>query len=173
MKKFILSMVLITLFTACSNSVTVTSTEVADVYKKDFSVKVLAVFGENETEMTVTKNGMSIGILLNSPDELSGMGIEISDEHAKITYDGMEQEIEINSLPNGTPFLLLKELFEEISNPDEFVLSTENNCLTARGENFSVIISEDELLMTSAEFPTFETKFTFSEWNFGTSEQKI
>ncbi len=173
MKKFILSMVLIVILGGCSNSVAVTSTEVADVYKNDFSVNVFAVFGKNETEMTVTKNGMSIGILLNSPDELSGMGIEISDEHAKITYDGMEQDIEADSLPSGTPFLLLKELFDDISNPDEFVLSTENKCLTARGENFSAIISEDELLIISAEFPEFETKFTFSEWDFDVPEQKI
>ena len=161
MKKFIMLAAFVLLFSGCSNSLKVTPQEVADAYGKDFSASVKAVFGERETEMSVSKNGMSISIIVNSPAELSGMGIEISDEHAKIGYKGMEQEIEKDSLPEGTPFLLLEELFEELSDPEEFTLSTENENIVANSEDFSLI---------SAEFPFFETKFTFSNFEFVPSE---
>lgn len=169
MKKIILSVVLIFLFCGCSKSLTVTSEEVSKIYEQNFKVSAFAVFGENKTEMEVTKNGMSIGILLKSPKELSGMGIDISDEHANISYDGMEQEISIDELPKGTAFLLLKELFDDLSNPDEFILSTENGNLIARGENFSAVLSDD-LSVINANFLPFETEITFSEWEFSPAE---
>jgi hypothetical protein len=98
------------------------------------------------------------------------MGIEISDEHAKIGYKGMEQEIEKDSLPEGTPFLLLEELFEELSDPEEFTLSTENENIVADFGDFSAVLSSEDFSLISAEFPFFETKFTFSNFEFLPSE---
>ena len=140
MKKFIVLAAIVLMFSGCSNSWKVTPQDVANAYGKDFPASVKAVFGERETEMSVSKNGMSISITVNSPAELSGMGIEISDEHAKIGYKGMEQEIEKNSLPEGTPFLLLEELFEELSDPEEFTLSTENENIVADFGDFSAVL---------------------------------
>ena len=170
MKKFIMLAAFVLLFSGCSNSLKVTPQEVADAYEKDFSASVKAVFGERETEMSVSKNGMSISIIVNSPAELSGMGIEISDEHAKIGYKGMEQEIEKDSLPEGTPFLLLEELFEELSDPEEFTLSTENENIVANSEDFSAILSSEDFSLISAEFPFYETEFVFSEFEFSAAE---
>ena len=153
MKKIILSFVLMAMFSGCSNSFSVTPQEVAKVYEKDFSASVLVDFGKNRTEMEMLKNSMSISISVDSPAELSGMGIEISDEHAKISYNGMEQEIEKDSLPERTPFLLLEELFEELSDPEDFVLSTENGNLIAKGEDFSAVLSSEDFSVISAEFP--------------------
>ncbi|MBR5872016.1 MAG: hypothetical protein IKZ06_00010, partial [Oscillospiraceae bacterium] len=99
-----------------------------------------------------------------------GMGIEIFDEHAKISYNGMEQEIKKDSLPEGTPFLLLEELFEELSDPEDFVLSTENEKLFAKGEDFSAVLSKEDFSLVSAEFPAFGTKFTFSDFKFEAAE---
>jgi hypothetical protein len=113
---------------------------------------------------------MSISIFLNNPSELSGMGIEIYDEHAKIIYNGMEQEIRKNSLPEGTPFLLLEELFEDLSDPEDFVLSTENENIVADFGDFSAVLSSEDFSLISAEFPFFETKFTFSNFEFVPSE---
>ncbi len=163
-------MVLTLLFSGCSNGVSATPQEVAKVYDRDFSAKVLAVFGENETEMEISKNGMSISILVNSPAELAGMGIEIFDEHAKVTYNGMEQEIDKEKLPERTPFLLLEELFDELSDPEEFSLSTENENVIAKGENFSAVLSPEDFSVISAEFPFSNTKFTFSNWTFTPAE---
>ena len=170
MKKLIMLAAFVLLFSGCSNSLKVTPQEVADAYGKDFSASVKAVFGERETEMSVSKNGMSISIIVNFPAELSGMGIEISDEHAKIGYKGMEQEIEKDSLPERTPFLLLEELFEELSDPEDFVLSTENGNLIAKGEDFSAVLSSENFSVISAEFPFYETKFTFSNFEFRRQE---
>ncbi len=170
MKKIIMLAAMVLLFSGCSNSLKTTPKDIAEVYGKDFSASVKAVFGERETEMSVSKNGMSISINVNYPAELSGMGIEISDEHAKIGYKGMEQEIEKDSLPEGTPFLLLEELFEELSDPEEFTLSTENENLIANFKDFSAVLSSEDLSLISAEFPFFETKFTFSNFEFAPSE---
>ena len=170
MKKFIMLAAIVLLFSGCSNSLKVTPQDVAGAYGNVFSASVKAVFGERETEMSVSKNGMSISITVNSPAELSGMGIEISDEHAKIGYKGMEQEIEKNSLPEGTPFLLLEELFEELSDPEKFTLSTENEKLIASFEDFSAVLSPEDFSLISAKFPLFETEFTFSDFVFKPAE---
>ena len=170
MRKIIFLFSFLLLFSGCSNSVSVTPQEVAEKYKQDFSSSVIAVFGDNRTEMEASKNGMSISVSVNSPAELSGMGIEIFDEHAKIIYEGMEQEIKKDSLPEGTPFLLLEELFEELSDPEEFTLSTESENIVADFGDFSAVLSAEDFSLISAEFPFFETKFTFSNFEFVPSE---
>lgn len=157
-------------FCGCSNSVSTTPQEVAEKYKQDFSSSVIAVFGDNRAEMGASKNGMSISVSVNYPAELSEMGIEIFDEHAKIIYEGMEQEIKKDSLPEGTPFLLLEELFDELSEPDEFTLSTENENIIAKGEGFSAVLSPENFSLVSAKFPLFETEFTFSDFVFKSAE---
>ena len=170
MKKFIVLAAIVLMFSGCSNSLKVTPQDVAGAYGKDFSASVKAVFGERETEMSVSKNGMSISISVTSPAELEGMGIEIFDEHAKIIYEGMEQEIKKDSLPEGTPFLLLEELFDELSEPDEFTLSTENENIIAKGEGFFAVLSPENFSLVSAKFPLFETEFTFSDFVFKSAE---
>ena len=170
MKKLIMLAALLLVLSGCSNPVPVTPKEVAETYKKDFSAASKIVFGDNAAEFSVSKNGMSISILLDSPQELSGMGIEIFDEHAKISYNGMEQEVEKDSLPEGTPFLLLEELFEELSDPEEFTLSTENEKLVADFEDFSAVLSAEDFSLICADFPFYETKFTFSNFEFVPSE---
>ena len=170
MRKIIFLFSFLLLFSGCSNSVSVTPQEVAEKYKQDFSASVSAVFGENEAELDITKNSMSIGIFANSPAELSGMGIEIFDEHAKISYNGMEQEIKKDSLPEGTPFLLLEELFEELSDSEDFSLSTENEKIVVKGEGFSAVLSPKDFSLLEAEFPLFETEFSFSNFEFVPAE---
>ena len=170
MKKLIVFMALAFAFSGCSNSVSASPEEIAKAYENDFSASVKANFGENESEMSVIKNSMSISFSVNYPKELSGMEIEIFDEHANISYNGMEQEIKKDSLPERTPFLLLEELFKELSNPEDFVLSTENGNLIARSEDFSAALSAEDFSLISAEFPLFETKFTFSDFEFSQAE---
>ena len=170
MKRIIVLTAFVLLLSACSNSQAATPQEVAKAYEQDFSASAMIVFGDNKAEFDVLKNGMSISISLNSPAELSGMGIEIFDEHAKITYNGMEQEIRKDSLPEGTPFLLLEELFEELSEPEDFSLSTENENLAADFGDFSAVLSAEDFSLISAEFPLYETKFTFSNFEFKSAE---
>ena len=170
MKKFVLTLAFLILFSGCSNSVSASPQEVAKAYEGDFSSLGTIVFGDNRAEFGVSKNGMSISISLSSPAELSGMGIEIFDEHAKITYNGMEQEIRKDSLPEGTPFLLLEELFDELSDPEDFILSTENENLLADFGDFSAVLSAEDFSPISANFPAFETKFTFSNFEFKQTE---
>ena len=170
MKKAVLSIMLLFSLFGCSNSFQVTPQEVAERYKQDFSALVLADFGENRAEMKIVKNGMSISIFVNSPAELEGMETEISDEHARISYNGMEQKIKKDSLPEGTPFLLLEELFEELSDSEDFSLSTENEKIVVKGEGFSAVLSPEDFSLVSAKFPLFETEFTFSDFVFKSAE---
>ncbi len=170
MKKIIMLAAFVLMFSGCSNSPAATPQEVAKAYEQDFFALATIVFGDNKAEFDFEKNGMSISISLNSPAELSGMGIEIFDEHAKISYNGMEQEIRKDSLPEGTPFLLLEELFDELSDPEDFVLSTENENLVAKSDDFSAVLSAEDFSLISADFPTYETKFTFSNFEFKSAE---
>ena len=170
MKKIIMLTAFVLLLYGCSKSPSATPQEVAKAYEQDFSASAMIVFGDNKAEFDVLKNGMSISISLNSPAELSGMGIEIFDEHAKITYNGMKQEIRKDSLPEGTPFLLLEELFEELSEPEDFSLSTENENLAADFGDFSAVLSAEDFSLINAEFPFYETKFTFSNFEFKSAE---
>ena len=158
------------MFSGCSNSFSVTPEEVAERYKQDFSASVFAVFGENKAEFDIVKNGMSISIFANSPAELNGIGVEIFDEHVKISYNGMEQEIKKNSLPEGAPFLLLEELFDDLSDSEDFVLSTGKENIIAKSENFSAVLSAEDFSLIEAEFSLFETKFTFSNFEFRPAE---
>ena len=170
MKKFFLFLVFLFLFSGCSNPVPATPEEVSETYKQDFSVSAKAVFKGMESEMDVAKNGMSISVYVKSPSELAGMGIEIFDEHAKISYNGMEQEIKKDSLPEGTPFLLLEELFVELSDPEDFTLSTENGNLIADFGDFSAVLSAEDFSLLSAVFPEHETEFVFADFELKTAE---
>ena len=170
MRKIVFLFAFLFLFSGCSNVAEVTPQETAKAYEQDFTSAARVVFGDNEAEITITKNGMSISVFVISPAELEGMGIEISDEHARISYDGMEQEIRTDSLPEGTPFLLLEKLFDELSNPEDFVLSTENENLIADFGDFFAVLSAEDFSVISAEFPLFETKFTFSDFEFRPAE---
>lgn len=170
MKKLFLILVLILSLCGCSNSAAPSPQKVAKAYQNDFTASAKVVFGENEAEMQIEKKPMSISIMLNFPAEISGMGIELFDEHAKISYEGLEQNIKTDSLPEGTPFLLLKELFEELSDPEDFVLSMENKGITAKGDDFFAVLSEEDFSLISAEFPEYRTKFVFSNFEFSVPE---
>ena len=60
MRKIIFLLSFLFLLSGCSNSVSVTPQEVAEKYKQDFSASVSAVFGENEAELDIVKNSMSM-----------------------------------------------------------------------------------------------------------------
>lgn len=170
MKKIILGAILLLLLCGCSKASSVTPQEVSEEYKKDFSVSAKAAFDNSESEMKISKNGMSISISVESPAELSGMGIEIFDEHAEVSYNGAKQEIKKESLPEGTAFLLLEELFDELSDPEGFSLSTDGERIIAENGDFSAVISSEDFSLISAEFPFYETEFVFSEFEFSAAE---
>ena len=172
MKKriFVFVLILSLILSGCSNSVLPSAEDVTNAYKNDFSAAAKVSFDDNEAEMKITKKPMSISISLVFPAEISGMEIVLSDEHAKINYEGMEQTVRIDSLPEGTPFLLLAELFEELSDPEDFVLSTENGNIIAKGDDFSAVLSSENFSIVSAEFPEYRTSFAFSDFNFSASE---
>ena len=98
------------------------------------------------------------------------MGIEIFDEHAKIIYEGMEQEIKKDNLPDGAVFLLLEELFEDLEDGEDLVLSMEDGKVNVNEEDFSAVLSEEDLSLISADFPKYKTSFEFSEFAFAPSE---
>lgn len=170
MKKIIIAAMLILLLCGCSGAAPMSSAEVATKYQGSFSAAARAEFDNIESEIGVEKNPMSISISILSPEELSGMEIEISDEHAKVTYEGMEQELDIDRLPEGTVFLLLDELFEKLSEPDEFTLSTGEEGISVKAEDFSAVLSKEDFSLISADFPFYGAEFFFSEFSFSEAE---
>ena len=166
MRKFIVAAVVAALLCGCSNAPSATPQDVAKAFEKDFSAKATAVFGENETEMSIAKNGTSISFFIDSPKELAGMELELFDEHAVVRYEGMEQKINTDSLPKGAPFLLLEELFDSLADGENFTLSTDGETLNAAGEDFFATLSAEDFSLIKAEFAGFATVFDFSEWAF-------
>ena len=170
MKKIIFSIVALLVLSGCSISALPKTEDISEVYKKDFSALVTAEYGEETAKMEIEKKGMSISFLLREPEELSGMSISLFDEHAEVMYEGMIQNIEKDNLPDYAPFLILKELFEELSEPDEFFLSTADGELIAQGDEFIATLSPEDLSLKNAVFPQFDTEFDFEKFEF--SEEK-
>ena len=170
MKKIIFSVVVLLMLSGCSVSALPKTADISEAYKKDFFAVATASYGEETTKMEITKNGMSISFLLCEPEELSGMSIVIFDEHAKVTYEGMTQDIDADKLPDSAPFLLLEELFDDLSNPDEFVLSTAEGEIIAQGDDFAATFSLEDYSLKNAVFPRFNTEFVFERFEF--SEEK-
>ncbi len=169
MKKIIFLVAVLLMFSGCSNAGTPSAAEVSEKYRKDFSANVSAVYGKENAKGKITKNGMSISILLNEPEELKGMSITVFDEHADISYEGMTQRIETDDLPDGAPFLLLEKLFDELSDPDEFTLSTAKDGFAVNGDDFTAAV-DDDLVLQNAVFPRYDTEFVFDGWDFLPSE---
>ncbi len=167
MKKLIAGLFLVLVLGGCSANAAVSTAEVAKAYSGDFYTEAKAAFGEATAEMSIEKKPMSISILLSSPGELAGMSIELFDEHALITYEGMTQELDTDNLPDGTVFLLIEELFDELSDPDEYILSTENGDLKAKADDFTAVLNPENFGLISAKFPRYSTEFTFGEFAFG------
>ena len=170
MKKIIFSVVALLMLSGCSVSALPKAADISEAYKKDFFAVATASYGEETAKMEITKNGMSISFLLRKPVELSGMSIVLFDEHAKVTYEGMTQDIDADKLPDSAPFLLLEELFDDISNLDEFVLSTAEGEITAQGDDFAATLSLEDYSLKNAVFPRFDTEFVFERFEF--SEEK-
>ncbi len=170
MKKILALFFALLMLCSCSNALAVSTAEVAAAYQGNFTAKVKAVFGGNEAEFTVAKKPESISISATYPCELAGMSIELFDEHAAITYEDMTQDIDTDNLPEGTAFLLLQELFEELADPEDFALSTEKENLRAQNEDFSAVLNSRDFGLISAKFEKYATEFTFSDWNFAAAE---
>ena len=170
MKKIIFSVVVLLMLSGCSVSALPKTADISEAYKKDFFAVATASYGEEPTNMEITKNGMNISFLLCEPEELSGMSIVIFEEHAKVTYEGMPQDIDADKLPDSAPFLLLEELFDELSEPDEFVLSAENGEIIVQGDDFIATLYTEDFSLKNAVFPRFDTEFVFERFEF--SEEK-
>ena len=166
MKKIIFSIVVLLMLSGCSDSVLPKTADVSEVYKKDFSALVTVEYGEETAKMEIEKKGMSISFLLREPEELSGMSMALFDEHAKVTYEGMVLDINTDKLPDSAPFLILKELFEELSEPDEFFLSTADGGIIVQGNDFIATLYTEDFSLKNAVFPQFDTEFDFEKFIF-------
>ena len=114
MRRIIAFIALVFVLAGCSKAFEPKPKDVAAVYKNDFSVKAKAAYGENETDFKITKNGMSISFIVESPKELSGLSIALSDEHAKVDFEGMELLLGTENLPEKAPFFYFFPRFHKI-----------------------------------------------------------
>lgn len=166
MKKIIFVLAVLLVFSGCSNPAMPSPSEVSEKYKNGFSALATAEYGEDTAETEIIKNGMSISFLLKNPPELSGMSIVLFDEHAEVTYEGMTMDIDTENLPDFAPFLLLAKLFEELSDPEEFALSTASGEIIVQSDDFTAVLSSEDLSLKTAVFPRFDTEFDFEKMEF-------
>ena len=166
MKRIIFIMVLILSFCGCSKEIWVTPQEVAERYSEDFFVAAKT----EETEMDISKNRMSISFDVKNPKEISGLKVELSGEHAKVIYEGMEQSINTKNLPEKAPFLLVSYFFECLADAEKFSLSIEGDNIIAKNEDFTAVLSKENFSVVKAVFPQYDAEFFFSEWSFSSAE---
>ena len=162
MKKAVLFLVLILSLSGCDKNFVPGKDDIARVYSGDF----FALAETENTGIEISKNGMSISFIAKYPEEIEGLSVVLFDEHAKVEFEGMTQEIKSENLPQKAPFLLIDELLDSLSDPEDFSLSTENGKIIASGEDFSAVLSEEDFSVVTVVFPRYDEKIIFSEWIF-------
>jgi len=165
MFKKIIAVFSLLLLVSCSGTALSTE-EVSMAYQQGFTCKATAVYAEDETEMKIEKNGLSIKLNVLSPAELSGLSIEISGGKLTADFEGMNTELDVNGLPSAGPLKLFCNLIETLSLPDEFSVTQRGSEVTALGKDFSAGLDPESLGLLKAEFPNEGVEFIFSEWAF-------
>ena len=169
MRKWIVVLVCLVLFTACSTGKKVSTQEIAERYTGDFSFAARGKTEKDTYAMEGKKNGGSITLSVLEPKELNGLSITMEDGKTKVAFAGMEKEFVTEALPEGAPFRLLETAFTKLQKGE---LSAEEggNGLSVFGEAFSGTLSGEDLSLLSLSFPTEKTDFSFSDFAF--SEEK-
>lgn len=149
---------------------TVGTEEVSAEYQRDFSCKVEAAYGGDETEMECERSGASLSFKVTSPKELAGLEIEIEGDKMTAEFEEMKTEINFAALPKGGALRLFKRLVETLALPDEYEVRQRGGEIIAVGKDFSASLDRGSFGLLSARFPEENTEFTFSDWAF--SEEK-
>ncbi len=165
MFKKIIVLLSLLLLTSCS-APTLSTESVSAAYQKNFTCKMTAAYAGDETAADVERNGLSITFDVTSPEELAGLSMETADGKIKVSFEGLETELNFSELPESGPLKLFCGLVETLSLPDEFSLSQNGNELIILGKNFSARLDPESLGLLSAEFPEEETEFIFTDWAF-------
>ena len=162
MKKIaVLSFALLFLF-GCSSSFVPSAKTVSEAYNSDFSADVTALADDFDAKIKVSKNGKSISFVVIYPEDIAGMSIALFDEHALISYEGMEQKIKKENLPEKAVFLLLEDFFEDMSDPEEIVLTAEGDKLLVTSDDFFGELDKENFSPKEITFPQYNAKFLFS-----------
>ncbi|MGN0629572.1 MAG: hypothetical protein ACI4IW_08100 [Oscillospiraceae bacterium] len=165
MLKKVFAVIAVLMLTSCSAG-TVSTEEVSATYQKDFSCGLVISCGEEKTEMECTKNALSITLSTVSPEEMSGLDMEISGGRLKLRFEGMDTEFDFEKLPEDGPVRLFCRLLDTLALPDEFEVSRNGKKITLIGKGFSAELDGENFGLLSARFPEENTEFTFSDWEF-------
>lgn len=169
MRKLIFVLSVILIFVGCSKA-PAEPQDVSKAYQADFSAAVNAECGEENFKIKIQKNGTSISFYVEEPENLAGLSISLDGEHASVSYKDIQTEFDVKNLPEKAPFLLLLKLFDELSSPEEFVLSTAGDELFAQGKDFAAVLSSEDFSLINAVFPEYETEFEFFDFKFSFDE---
>lgn len=159
-------LILLTLALVGCSAGTVSTEEVSAEFQRDFSCKVAAACGGDETEMECERSGGSLSFKITSPEELAGLEIEIEGDKMTAEFEEMKTEINFSALPKGGALRLFKRLVETLALPDEYEVSQRGGEIIAVGKDFSASLEPGSFGLLSARFPDENTEFTFSDWAF-------
>lgn len=170
MRKYLAAIGLTLLLTACSAKGTVSTATIGERYAGGFSTAATVTTEEDTLEMTVTKNGMSITVFVEKPEELRGLSIQSDFEKTKVTFEGMEKEFVTEKLPKEAPFRLLGAALSALETGEGFSVERTKEGVAVFGDGFSGVLSPEDLSLFSLSFPAEKTEVSFSDFRF--SEEK-
>ncbi len=170
MRKWMPVLVCFFFLTACSTKDTVSTAKIGEQYASGFSTAATVTTEEDTLEMTVTKNGMSITVFVEKPEELRGLSIQSDLGKTKVTFEGMEKEFVTERLPKEAPFRLLGTAFSVLETGEGFSAERTKEGVAVFGDGFSGVLSPEDLSLFSLSFPAEKTEVSFSDFRF--SEEK-
>lgn len=165
MKKLVILLAFIMLFSSCSKNIMSTK-EVSAAASRDFTAAAKIISGGQDYGANITKNGSAITFSIMEPKEIAGLEMTHGESGIKVSFGGAEEEFAEDSFPKEAPLSLFCEMLSMLSLTEDFVLSTEGKLTKAEGENFILKMLTADGAFVSVNFPECGTEILFEEFAF-------
>ena len=170
MKKGLTIFFCLLLFSACSSVKPLSTADVAARYEAFVSASATAETAEDFFQMNVTKNGMSIALFIEEPEELRGLSITETDGEVTAEFEGMTVAFPAEKLPSAAPFLLFCEALETLQAPNAFSVKSQKDGVSVTAKRFSAELDPKTAALQTLEFPAEQVRFSLENVVF--SEEK-
>ena len=143
----------------------VTKEEIANKYSKGFSASFEAEFFGKELRGEIEKDGEELVLSFSAPEALAGVSID-TEGGGKISFSGMETDMDIKLLPEKSPIAEVFRLFGSLSAPENFEIAESGDEVRVTAEGMSAVLERENLSVKSAAFDKSGRVFCFTGFEF-------
>ena len=143
----------------------VTKEEIAEKYSKGFEAEFKADFFGKELSAEIEKEGEEFVLTVYAPEALAGVSAETEDG-GKISFSGMETDMDIKLLPEKSPIAEIFRLFRSLSAPENFEIAESGDEVRVTAEGMSAVLERENLSVKSAAFDKSGRVFCFTGFEF-------